>query len=100
MTDSAKIDDAMTQPSALLLCCQEPFRVFFPTGLFLGIVGVSLWVLYYSGVGIFYPNVAHARLMIQGFMASFVFGFLGTAGPRLTSAPQFSLAELVTIFSL
>jgi len=78
----------------------EPFRIFFPTGALLGAVGVSLWILYYLGVGIPYPNVAHARLMIEGFMASFIFGFLGTAGPRLTSTLPFSPAELLTLFTL
>jgi uncharacterized protein involved in response to NO len=57
-------------------------------------------VLFYLGAGIPYPNVAHARLMIEGFMASFIFGFLGTAGPRITSAPHFSLSEVTTIFTL
>lgn len=80
--------------------CEEPFRIFFPLGAALGVIGVSLWPLYYFGAGIFYPNIAHARLMIEGFMASFIFGFLGTAGPRITSARHFSLAEVGTLFSL
>ena len=80
--------------------CQEPFRVFFPTGAALGLVGVSLWVLYYCGAPIPYPNVAHARLMIEGLMASFIMGFLGTAGPRLTSAPHFSVTEVAALFTL
>ncbi len=83
-----------------LRICEEPFRIFFPVGAFLGLVGVSLWVLFYLGAPIPYPNVAHARLMIEGFMASFVFGFLGTAGPRLTSAPPFTLPEIGTLFTL
>src|SRR4249919_324641 len=87
-------------PRVSLPLTEEPFRVFFPTGALLGTAGVSLWVLYYCGVAIPYPNVTHARLMIEGFMASFIFGFLGTAGPRLTSAPPFSPAELATIFTL
>ncbi len=80
--------------------CQEPFRIFFPAGALLGLIGVSLWVLYYMGAGVAYPNVAHARLMIEGMMASFIFGFLGTAGPRLTSAPHFSLPEVAILFTL
>ena len=87
-------------PRRYLPLCEEPFRIFFPTGALLGFIGVSLWVLYYSGIAIPYPNVTHARLMIEGFMASFIFGFLGTAGPRLTSAAPFSLTELATIFTL
>ena len=81
-------------------CCEEPFRIFFPAGVLLGVVGVSLWLLFYLGASIPYPNVVHARLMIEGFMASFIFGFLGTAGPRLTAAPHFSLFEVATIFTL
>ena len=80
--------------------CREPFRIFFPAGAFLGLTGVSLWVLYYGGVGVAYPNVTHARLMIEGMMASFIFGFLGTAGPRLTSAPHFSINEVGLLFTL
>jgi uncharacterized protein involved in response to NO len=80
--------------------CQEPFRIFFPAGAFLGAAGVGLWLLYYLGAGIAYPNVAHARLMIEGMMASFIFGFLGTAGPRLTSAPHFSTSEVAILFTL
>lgn len=83
-----------------LSLAEEPFRIFFPTGFLLGTVGVSLWVLYYSGAATPYPNVTHARLMIEGFMASFIFGFLGTAGPRLTTAAPFSFTELATIFTL
>ena len=85
---------------SLAKICEEPFRIFFPAGVALGIVGVSLWVLYYLGAGVPYPNVAHARLMIEGLMASFIFGFLGTAGPRLTSAPHFSLTEIAILFTL
>lgn len=80
--------------------CEEPFRIFFPAGAVLGMVGVLLWLLYYLGAEIAYPNVAHARLMIEGLMASFIFGFLGTAAPRLTSAPHFSLSEIVVLFTL
>ncbi|MFZ1221232.1 MAG: NnrS family protein [Chthoniobacterales bacterium] len=80
--------------------CQEPFRIFFPAGALLGLIGVSLWVLYYLGAAVAYPNVAHARLMIEGMMASFIFGFLGTAGPRLTSASHFSVSEVAILFTL
>ena len=69
--------------------CEEPFRVFFPVGALLALLGVALWPLYYAGLLAEYPSVLHARLMIEGFFASFIIGFLGTAGPRITSAPIF-----------
>jgi len=93
----SNIEGRRTQSLARI--CEEPFRIFFPAGAALGIVGVSLWLLYYLGAGIPYPSVAHARLMMEGLMASFIFGFLGTAGPRLTSAPHFSLAEITIVFT-
>jgi uncharacterized protein involved in response to NO len=83
----------------LALFCQEPFRVFFPTGLFLGVVGVLLWVLYYAGITTLYPGISHARLMIEGFVVCFIIGFLGTAGPRLMTAPHFSRAELFILLT-
>jgi uncharacterized protein involved in response to NO len=89
---------AKTRPP--INCCEEPFRVFFPIGALLALFGVLLWPLYYAGAIAAYPSILHARLMIEGFMASFIIGFLGTAGPRITSAPYFSRAELLTLFTL
>jgi uncharacterized protein involved in response to NO len=78
----------------------EPFRIFFPAGILLGIAGVAIWPAYYSDLIISYPGTTHARLMIEGFMASFIIGFLGTAGPRITSTPSFSSNEVVTLLTL
>ena len=89
-----------TRKRSIQLFCEEPFRLFFPVGLTLGIVGVSLWPLYYAGLIATYPATAHARLMIEGFMASFIIGFLGTAGPRITSTRHFSRGELITLLTL
>ncbi len=76
------------------MACGEPFRICFPLGLIIGISGVMLWPLTFSGLHKFYPGVMHGRMMIEGFMAAFVFGFLGTAGPRLTDTAPFSRWEL------
>ncbi|HEX9256014.1 MAG TPA: NnrS family protein, partial [Candidatus Angelobacter sp.] len=64
---------------------REPFRVFFPEGVFAGILGVALWPLYFTGVSSFYPGQAHARIMAYGLFGGFIFGFLGTAMPRMLS---------------
>ena len=84
----------------LALCPEEPFRLFFPFGLALGIAGVAMWPLYFAGAFETYPAVAHARLMIEGMMAAFIFGFLGTAGPRLTETRRFSALEVGGLFAL
>ncbi len=88
------------RPSFLSLCPAEPFRIFFPLATLLGVSGVSLWPLYFSGLHKFYPGPMHARLMIEGFLAGFVIGFLGTALPRLLSAPPLRRGELWTLVAL
>lgn len=82
------------------LCCAEPFRIFFPLGALLGIIGVSLWPLFFGHVITTYPGLAHARLMIEGMMGAFIFGFLGTAGPRLTETRTFSKMEVGVLLTL
>ncbi len=79
---------------------QEPFRIFFPTGLLLGMIGVALWPAYYAGWISVYPSISHARLMIEGFMGSFIIGFLGTAGPRITSTASFSGKAVLSLLTL
>src|SRR5690242_18540167 len=66
----------------------EPFRIFFPAGVLAGIVGVSLWPLHFGGVLEFYPGQNHARIMACGLFGAFILGFLGTAMPRMLSAPR------------
>jgi uncharacterized protein involved in response to NO len=88
------------QPRFFDLCLAEPFRIFFPLATFLGISGVSLWPLFFLGLHKFYPGPMHARLMIEGFLAGFVIGFLGTALPRLLSAPSLRRGELRLLLAL
>ncbi len=88
------------RPSFLSLCPAEPFRIFFPLATLLGISGVSLWPLFFTGLHKFYPGLMHARLMSEGFLAGFVIGFLGTALPRLLSAPPLRRGELWTLVAL
>lgn len=89
-----------TRPSFFQLCLGEPFRIFFPLATLLGISGVSLWPLYFSGLHKFYPGPMHARLMIESFLGGFVLGFLGTALPRLLSARPLGRGEFWPVFTL
>jgi uncharacterized protein involved in response to NO len=78
----------------------EPFRIFFPLGLLLGMIGVALWPLFVWHAIEFYPAQAHVRLMIEGLMGSFIIGFLGTAGPRLLDAAPLIAAETCLLLVL
>jgi uncharacterized protein involved in response to NO len=92
-----------TKPKAmagLRWLAAEPFRVFFFSGAVWSVIGVALWPLFYWGWLGFYPNYCHARLMIEAFGGAFVIGFLGTAGPRMASAPKLLPWELLWLFAL
>lgn len=86
--------------SGLRWLAAEPYRVFFALGVSWSIIGVALWPWYYQGKLPFYPLLSHARIMIEGFGGAFVIGFLGTAGPRMASAPKLTPAELLWLVSL
>jgi uncharacterized protein involved in response to NO len=79
---------------------KEPFRLFFPEGVLAGILGVSLWPLHFGGLTSFYPGQAHARLMAYGLFGGFIFGFLGTAMPRMLSAPPLGLRNVLLLLGL
>lgn len=78
----------------------EPYRLFFASGALWSLIGVSLWPLFYAQQLGFYPNLVHARLMIEAFGGAFVVGFLGTAGPRMASAQKLTPLELIWLLAL
>jgi uncharacterized protein involved in response to NO len=62
----------------------DPYRILFPLGIVLGVMGVSIWPLYYFGITQTYSGRAHAFVQTDGFLYSFIAGFLLTAIPRFT----------------
>jgi uncharacterized protein involved in response to NO len=76
---------------------QNPFRLFFPLGILFGVLGVGHWALWSVGVKI--PNIAlvHAALQTQGFLVSFVVGFLMTAFPRFTGTWPANKTEITVM---
>jgi uncharacterized protein involved in response to NO len=88
------------RPGGLAWLAVEPYRIFFASGAVWSLVGVALWPLFYAQQLGFYPNLVHARLMIQAFGGAYVVGFLGTAGPRMATAPKLTVAELVWLLAL
>ena len=78
----------------------EPFRLFFPAGVLAGIIGVALWPLHFLGVIELYPGVSHARIMACGLFGAFIFGFLGTAMPRMLSAKPLRAFEVLPLLLL
>ncbi len=79
---------------------REPFRVFFPAGVLAGLSGVALWPLHFMGLVELYPGQNHARLMAYGLFGAFIFGFLGTALPRLLSVPVLHWGQTLALLVL
>jgi uncharacterized protein involved in response to NO len=79
----------------------DPYRVFFPLGIVLGLAGVSIWLTYGLGLRAGYSGRAHAFIQVEGFLYAFIAGFLLTAVPRFTGTPppsrpvQYALAAAV-----
>ena len=71
----------------------EPYRVLFPIGAALAIVGVGLW-LASPLAGFPWPGRLHAALLAQGFELCFVTGFLLTAMPSFTHGAKCTPVEL------
>lgn len=78
----------------------EPYRLLFPLGIFIGILGVLLWLLFQFGWIRFYPRAAHGNLMFFGLLWSFVAGFLMTAIPKMTSTKPAQILEISAAVSL
>lgn len=72
----------------------EPYRILFPVGIFLAFIGVMPWILFAFGAISIYPNLIHARIMIIGFIMSFVSGFLMTAVPKMSGSKAASNFEI------
>jgi hypothetical protein len=72
---------------------RDPWRVFFPLGVFLGWTGVVHWLLYAFGVSDEYRAVFHATVQIQGFLTCIAIGFLYI--PRRTGTSPPSLLVIV-----
>ncbi len=78
----------------------EPYRIFFPAAVLVGLLGVSLWPLYALQVTQSYSGISHARLMANGFFGGFIIGFLGTALPRMLSAFALTAGEAAVSLAL
>jgi uncharacterized protein involved in response to NO len=79
----------------------DPYRIFFPLGILMGVAGVMIWPLYYWNVIGWYNGRSHAFVQTDCFLYAFIVGFLWTAIPRFTGAAgparpvQYVVASLI-----
>lgn len=71
-----------------------PYQIFFPVGILAALMGVGVWLLQSQGFQT--PMMwIHSRLMLGGFLWSFVIGFLMTAVPRMSGTESASGGEKI-----
>ncbi|HZL85868.1 MAG TPA: NnrS family protein, partial [Candidatus Krumholzibacteria bacterium] len=73
----------------------EPYRVFFPLGIVLGLLGVGVWPIYALGWIEGLRSIWHIDLQLQGFLFAFILGFLLTALPNFSMTQHAQKSELV-----
>lgn len=80
---------------------QEPYRLLFPLGTLFGLLGVGVW--YLIGLGSTHAalvKVAHADIMMGGFLLVFSAGFLMTAVPKFSGTFPASKTEVNGTFAV
>lgn len=78
---------------------KDPFRLFFPLGTLWLILGISVWI-YPLFDEESYPIELHRYLVMNGFLMSFIGGFLFTAIPRFIGAKGPSMVGLASFFAV
>lgn len=79
---------------------KEAYRLFFPTTMGLGAVGISAWGLQFSGVPLGILVADHAGFMLFGVLGTGVLGFLLTAYPRQNEAAPPKMPLLLVLLAL
>jgi uncharacterized protein involved in response to NO len=75
---------------------KEPYRLFFPLGIISLVAGALLWVpLLWNHSD--YPVLLHRYLMLNGFLACFIVGFLMTALPKFAGTFPAARWEVITM---
>lgn len=73
----------------------DPYRILFPAGALLGLWGILIWLpLIFTQEA--YPVLAHRYLMLNGFTATFIAGFLMTAVPKFSQTKSAEAYEVVS----
>lgn len=78
---------------------KEPYRLLFPLGIIYLIWGALIWLpqVWHADL---YPVLAHRYLMLNGFSASFMAGFLMTAVPKFSSTESAKTTEVYSFVIL
>lgn len=81
-----------------------PYQVFFPIGIMSGLLAIGVWLTQNFEWTTTPAMIVHPKLVVGGFLWSFIVGFLMTAVPRMTGTSDANKFEygvaLLLILSL
>ncbi|HCV22805.1 MAG TPA: hypothetical protein DGN59_05045 [Candidatus Latescibacteria bacterium] len=97
---NSTVSQSEVERKGLQILLEEPFRLFFPLGVFGGLCGVWPWVAYHLGWADSYSAYGHGLLQIQAFEMAFAVGFLMTVLPRFLETDGARPWELVVGWAL
>lgn len=72
-----------------------PYQLFFPLGLLNALIAVGVWFVQNLGWFASPAILIHSKLIVGGFLWSFIVGFLMTAVPRMTGTPGANRFEYI-----
>lgn len=77
-----------------------PYQFFFPLGILSALLAVGVWLIQDLHWLTTPTILIHSRLIVGGFLWSFITGFLMTAIPRMTDTRSAHFSELVLALGL
>lgn len=72
-----------------------PYQIFFPLGVLNALLAVGVWFVQNLGWFDSPALLIHSKLIVGGFLWSFIIGFLMTAVPRMTGTGGANLIEFL-----
>lgn len=85
--------------SYFTLSQSEPYRIFFPLGVIFLLAGSLVWLPQIWDPSS-YPVLLHRFLMLNGFVACFIAGFLMTAVPKFSKTETAKSGEILSFLLL
>lgn len=79
----------------LAMTNKEPYQILFPLGILSAILAIGVWLFQDLNWFSIPAVMVHSRLVIGGFLWSFILGFLITAAPRMTGTRPANSIEMV-----
>lgn len=77
-----------------------PYQIFFPIGVLSSLIAVGIWPFHTMGLFEAPVMLIHSRLIVGGFIWSFIIGFLLAAIPKMSGTRNANKFEVLLALAL